>query len=76
MTIKGMKGLHQICKSNTAGLSMPDEAAVGDHVQVILKVDPSTTKAQIRGMLETLDTDVSFSGIFTEAKIELHQDLD
>ena len=76
MKIKGMKGLHQICKSRAAGLSLPDETSVGEDVQLILKVDPTTTKAQLRNVIQELDSTVSFHGLFTEAKIELHKDLD
>lgn len=72
MEIKGMKGLHQICKSKSAGLSMPDDTGVGEDIQIVLKVDPKATKAKIRETLEVLG---SKGSIFTEAKIEAHKDL-
>lgn len=72
MEIKGMKGLHEICKENAAGLSMPDEVGVGEDIKVILSVDPSTTKKELR---EFFTNDIQGSLFTGEAKIIAHRDL-
>ena len=76
MEIKGMKGLHNICKAKSAGLSLPDKTAVGEDIFVVLKVSPKTTKEKLRNVLNELDADVTFHGTFTEAAIVAHKDLD
>ena len=68
--IKGIKGLHEICKSRAAGLGMPDETSVGDNIQVILTVNANTSKKDLRNALHALEADT-----FTNAKIIAHKDL-
>lgn len=73
MKIQGMKGLHEICKARSAGLTMPDKTSVGDDVKIILSVNPKTIKRDLRDALAQLG--VNWKECFSEAKIVLQRDL-
>ena len=73
MKVTGMKGLHEICKTRGAGLSMPDQTAIGDDIKIVLDVFPTVKKCDIRDMLRYLDD--NHHHILKEAKIILQKDL-